>query len=113
MLYEVITLFGARLTNKELKAGNMVPNPTPSNRAITKNKTVVNSGFHFINVPHKLSEKKQKQTKYRPNMMICVMRPLSTCFPEKRRETAMPKAMNVKNNPELNVIPIFSAYMAT
>ena len=46
-------------------------------------------------------------------MMICVMRPLSTCFPEKRRETAMPKAMNVKNNPELNVIPYFSAYMAT
>ena len=44
---------------------------------------------------------------------VCVIRPLSTCLPENIRDTAMPTAMKVKNNPELRLIPISLAYMAT
>ena len=43
---------------------------------------------------------------------LCI-RPLSTCFPENMRDTAMPTAIKVKNNPEFKVIPISLAYMAT
>ena len=59
-----------------------------------------------------LAKFKQIDTRYSPKVITCVMRPLSTCRPENIRETAIPTAIKVKNNPELSVIPISLAYIA-
>ena len=91
----------------------MVPKPTPNNKAIMKKSTSVSSGLIFISSSQPAKRKKQADTRYNPSIMTCVIRPLSTCLPENIRDTAMPTAMKVKNNPELRLIPISLAYMAT
>ena len=106
-------LLGARFTNSVLKAGNIVPKPTPNRRATIKNNMFVSSGTVFINSPQADNMKKQLHTRYSPKVMTWVIRPLSTCLPENMRDTAMPTAIKVKNNPEFKVIPISLAYMAT
>ena len=73
----------------------------------------VSSGTVFINSPQADNMKKQLHTRYSPKVMTWVIRPLSTCLPENIRDTAMPTAIKVKNNPEFKVIPISLAYMAT
>ena len=39
-------VIGARLTNNVLNAGNMIPNPTPINNAIPKNRMLQTVSFH-------------------------------------------------------------------
>ena len=77
----------------------MVPNPTPSSKAMTKKQTVVADRFQFTVQPHALNPKKQVHTRYMPVWMTCVIIPLSTSLPENSRDTAMPTAMSVKKNP--------------
>jgi len=48
-----------------------------------------------------------------PSAITWVMRPLSTCLPEKMREMAMPAAISVKKMPVPFWIPISFAYIAT
>ena len=60
----------------------------------------VSSGTVFINSPQVDNMKKQLHTRYNPKVMTWVIRPLSTCLPENIRDTAMPTAIKVKNNPE-------------
>ena len=59
------------------------------------------------------SAKKLAQARYIPKEITWVILPLSTCLPEKIRDTAKPTAIKVKYNPELTPIPISSAYIAT
>ena len=64
-------------------------------------------------VSQALNPKKQKHTKYMPAWMTWVIFPLSTSFPENKRDTAIPIAMRVKKKPVDEVMPICLAYMAT
>ena len=91
----------------------MVPKPIPSNNEMAKKKKVVIGRLQPIIHPQALNPKKQKQTKYMPAWMTWVIIPLSTNFPESRRDTAIPIAMRVKKKPVDEVIPICLAYMAT
>ena len=81
--------------------------------ATIKNNMFVSSGTVFISSPQADNMKKQLHTRYSPKVMTWVICPLSTCLPENIRDTAMPTAIKVKNNPEFKVIPISLAYMAT
>ena len=53
----------SKLTNSVLKAGNMVPNPTPSSSATMKKSTSVSSGFICISLSQAERVKKQMHTR--------------------------------------------------
>ena len=89
-------LLGARFTNSVLNAGNIVPNATPCNSAMAKKNSDVNRGKRSIIGSQAYSATKQKNARYIPMLMTCVILPLSTCLPEKMREIASPTAMHVK-----------------
>ena len=75
--------------------------------------TEVAPAFHFTQYAQAESAKKLAQARYIPKEITWVILPLSTCLPEKIRDTAKPTAIKVKYNPELTPIPISSAYIAT
>ena len=91
----------------------MGPKPMPSSNEIAKKNMVVIGRFQLIIHPQALNPKKQKHTKYMPAWMTWVIFPLSTNFPENKRDTAIPIAMRVKKKPVDEVIPICLAYIAT
>ena len=78
-----------------------------------KNTMVVIPVLHETIQPHALRVKKQPHTKYIPAWMTWVIFPLSTNFPENKRDTAIPMAIKVKKKPVEEVMPICLAYIAT
>ena len=69
--------------------------------------------FQLIRYTHAERRKKQNTTRYSPAEMTCVILPLSTIFPEKMRDIAIPIAMKVKKKPVVALMPICLAYIAT
>ena len=69
--------------------------------------------FQLIRYTHAERRKKLNTTRYSPAEMTCVILPLSTIFPEKMRDIAIPIAMKVKKKPVVALMPICLAYIAT